>query len=243
MSGHSKWATIKRKKAKTDQARAGAWNKFIKEISVAAKMGGGDPDVNTRLRAAMLKAKSQSMPVKNIESAIKKGLGATDAAAMDELMYEGYGPEGTALIVRCLTDNKTRTVADVRNCFNKNGGNMGEPGSVAWGFDHKGVIIITEDKISEDDLFDLVIEAGADDIVTDGGIHEISTSPEEFLNVVKVLDEKGIESESSELSYVPQTPVKVTPEIGKVLMKIVEKLEDNEDVQEVYHNAEFDEVE
>ncbi|MGL1903825.1 MAG: YebC/PmpR family DNA-binding transcriptional regulator [Fibrobacterales bacterium] len=241
MSGHSKWATIKRKKAKTDSARAGQWNKLIKEISVAAKMGGGDPDSNTRLRAAIIKAKGQSMPAKNIESAIKKGLGSTDSAAMDELMYEGYGPEGTAIIVKSLTDNKTRTVADVRNCFNKNGGNMGEPGSVSWGFDNKGVIIITEDKIGEEELFDLIIEAGGDDLVAEEGIYEISTSPEDFLNVMKAIEEKGIEVESAEMSYIAQNPVKVSPQVGAKLMKIVDKLEDNEDVQDVYHNAEFDE--
>ncbi len=242
MSGHSKWATIKRKKAKTDSARAGQWNKLIKEICVAAKMGGGDPDSNTRLRAAILKSKSQSMPAKNIESAIKKGLGSTDSAAMDELMYEGYGPEGTALMVKCLTDNKTRTVAEVRNVFNKNGGNMGEPGSVSWGFDHKGIIIITQDKIGEDELFDLVSEAGADDLETEDGIYEISTTPEEFINVMKVIEEKGLEAESAELTYVAQNPVKISPQVGKKLMTIVDKLEDNEDIQDVYHNAEFDEA-
>ncbi|MGL1936442.1 MAG: YebC/PmpR family DNA-binding transcriptional regulator [Fibrobacterales bacterium] len=241
MSGHSKWATIKRKKAKTDSARAGQWNKLIKEIAVAAKMGGGDPDSNTRLRAAIIKAKGQSMPSKNIESAIKKGLGSTDSAEMDELMYEGYGPEGTAIIVKSLTDNKTRTVADVRNCFNKNGGNMGEPGSVSWGFDNKGVIIITEDKIGEEELFDLIIEAGGDDLVAEEGIYEISTTPEDFLNVMKSIEEKGIEVESAEMTYVAQNPVKVSAAVGAKLMKIVDKLEDNEDVQDVYHNAEFDE--
>ena len=159
MSGHSKWATTKRKKAKTDVARAKAWNKLIKEISIAAKLGGGNPDANPRLRAAILKSKSQSLPTKNIESAIAKGTGANSGTEMTEPMYEGRGPGGIAIMVQCMTDNKVRTVAEIRNIFNKNNGSMGESGSVSWAFTYKGVIIVDAEKYPEDQVMDLVLEA------------------------------------------------------------------------------------
>lgn len=241
MSGHSKWATIKRKKGKTDVARAKAWNKLIKEITVAAKLGGGDPDANPRLRAAILKAKGQSLPAKNIESAINKGTGAGNSDNVDEPTYEGYGPGGTAFLVKCMTDNKTRTVAEVRNAFAKNGGNMGEQGSVAWGFKHQGIILIDAETYTEDQVMDLVLNAGAADMSTDGGVHEVTTEPEAFEAVTKAIEAAKIEMMSAELTYIHSTPTKLEGDAAQKLMKLVEKLEDLEDVQDVYHNAELNE--
>ena len=241
MSGHSKWATTKRKKAKTDVARAKAWNKLIKEISIAAKLGGGNPDANPRLRAAILKAKSQSLPTKNIESAIAKGTGANSGADMTEPMYEGRGPAGIAVLVKCMTDNKVRTVANVRNIFNKNGGSMGESGSVAWAFTYKGVVLIDAEKYSEEQIMDLVLEAGADDMSTEESVHEVSTSPESFDAVTKALEAANIEMMSAELSYVPNDPIKLGHEDAQKLLRLIEKFEDDDDVQDVYHNAEISE--
>ena len=242
MSGHSKWATTKRKKAKTDVARAKAWNKLIKEISIAAKLGGGNPDVNPRLRAAILKSKSQSLPTKNIESAIAKGTGATSGTEMTEPLYEGRGPAGVAIMVQCMTDNKVRTVAEVRNIFNKNGGSMGESGSVSWAFTYKGVIVVDAEKYPEEQVMDLVLEAGAEDMSTEDGVHEISTSPEAFDAVSKALEAANIEMMSAELSYVPNDPVKLGHDDAVKLLKLIDKFEDHDDVQDVYHNAEIDEA-
>jgi YebC/PmpR family DNA-binding regulatory protein len=241
MSGHSKWATIKRKKAKTDVGRANAWNKLIKEISVAAKMGGGNPDANPRLRTAILKAKGQSLPAKNIESAIAKGIGGTSGANMEEPLYEGYGPSGCAILVQCLTDNRTRSVADVRNIFAKNGGNMGEQGSVSWSFKKKGVIIVDAANYPEDKVMDLVLESGATDMVTEDAIYEIETTPEAFEAVTKALENAKIEMLSAEITYAPENTVKLEGDDAQKLLKMIEKLEDNDDVQDVYHNAELPE--
>ena len=230
MSGHSKWATTKRKKAKTDVARAKAWNKFIKEISIAAKLGGGNPDANPRLRAAILKAKSQSLPAKNIESAIAKGTGEGKDVVMEEPVYEGRGPGGVAIFVKCMTDNKTRTVSNIRNIFNKNGGSMGEAGSVAWAFTHKGVIDVDAEKYAEDQVMDVALEAGADDMATEDGVHEISTTPESFDAVTKALEAAGIEMLSAEISYVPNDPVKLDHADAQKLLKIIDKFEDDDDV-------------
>jgi len=241
MSGHSKWATIKRKKAKTDVGRANAWNKLIKEISVAAKMGGGNSDANPRLRTAILKAKGQSLPAKNIESAIAKGIGGTSGANMEEPLYEGYGPNGCAILVQCLTDNRTRSVADVRNIFAKNGGNMGEQGSVSWSFKKKGIIIVDAANYPEDKVMDLVLESGATDMVTEDAIYEIETTPEAFEAVTKALENAKIEMLSAEITYAPENTVKLEGDDAQKLLKIIEKLEDNDDVQDVYHNAELPE--
>lgn len=241
MSGHSKWATIKRKKAKTDVGRAQAWNKLIKEISVAAKNGGANPDSNPRLRTAILKAKGQSLPAKNIESAIAKGVGGNSGSVMEEPMYEGYGPAGCAILVQCLTDNRTRSVADVRNIFNKNGGNMGEQGSVSWSFKKKGIIIIDSSAYPEDKIMDLVLDAGATDMATEGDVHEVETTPEAFDAVTKALEKDGVEMLSAEITYAPENTIKLEGEDVQKMLKIIEKLEDNEDVQDVYHNAELPE--
>jgi YebC/PmpR family DNA-binding regulatory protein len=243
MSGHSKWATIKRKKARTDVGRAKAWNKLIKEISVAAKMGGGNPDANPRLRAAILKAKGQSLPTKNIESAIAKGVGGNNGANMEEPMYEGRGPAGCAILVKCLTDNRTRSVADVRNIFNKNGGNMGAEGSVAWEFKYKGVVMVDAEAYPEDQVMDIVLEAGASDMSSEDGAHQIETSPEAFEAVTKALEAAKIEMLSAELSYVPDNTVKLEGADAEKMAKLLEKFEDLEDVQDVYHNAELPEDE
>ena len=241
MSGHSKWATIKRKKAKTDVGRAKAWNKLIKEISVAAKMGGGNQDANPRLRTAILKAKGQSLPAKNIESAIAKGVGGSSGANMEEPMYEGYGPNGCAILVQCLTDNRTRSVADVRNIFGKNGGNMGEQGSVSWSFKKKGVIVVDAAVYPEDRVMDLVLDAGASDMATADDVHEIETTPETFEAVTKALENANIEMLSAEITYAPENTIKLEGEDIQKMLKMIEKLEDNEDVQDVYHNAELPE--
>ncbi|MDR2554290.1 MAG: YebC/PmpR family DNA-binding transcriptional regulator [Fibromonadaceae bacterium] len=241
MSGHSKWATIKRKKAKTDVGRANAWNKLIKEISVAAKMGGGNPDANPRLRTAILKAKGQSLPAKNIESAIAKGIGGTSGANMEEPLYEGYGPNGCAILVQCLTDNRTRSVADVRNIFAKNGGNMGEQGSVSWSFKKKGIIIVDAASCPEDKIMDLVLEAGATDMATEDAIYEIETTPESFEAVTKAIENAKIEMLSAEITYTPENTVKLEGDDAQKLLKMIDKLEDNDDVQDVYHNAELPE--
>ncbi|MCL2100801.1 MAG: YebC/PmpR family DNA-binding transcriptional regulator [Fibromonadales bacterium] len=243
MAGHSKWANIKRKKAKTDFGKAKAWNKLIKEISVAAKLGGGSPDANPRLRAAILKAKGQSLPTKNIESAIAKGVGGNSGANMEEPMYEGYGPAGCAILVQCLTDNRTRSVADVRNIFNKNGGNMGEQGSVSWTFKHKGIVIVDAVAHPEDKIMDLILEAGATDMSTQDDVHEIETSPESFEAVTKALENANIEMLSAELTYIPENTVKLEGEDAQKLMKMIDKLDDHDDVQDVYHNAELPEEE
>lgn len=240
MSGHSKWATIKRKKEKTDVARAKSWNKLINEIVVAAQMSGGDPETNPRLRAAILKSKGQSLPAKNIESAIKKGIGDNDGKVMSELMYEGHGACATAFLVSVLTDNKTRSVADVRNAFSKTGGNMGEVGSVAWAFKHQGIIIVDGTVMEEDDMMELVLEAGADDFSAEEGVYEISTTPEDFMKVVKVLEENKIEMMSAELTYTPENTVDITAKDADKIQRLVDKLEDLDDVQDVYHNANFD---
>jgi YebC/PmpR family DNA-binding regulatory protein len=239
MSGHSKWATIKRKKAKTDVGRANAWNKLIKEISVAAKMGGGNSDANPRLRAAILKAKGQSLPAKNIESAIAKGVGGNSGANMEEPMYEGYGPNGCAILVQCLTDNRTRSVADVRNIFSKNGGNMGEQGSVSWSFKKKGIIIVDAASYPEDKVMDLVLESGATDMATEDAVYEIETTSETFETVTKALENAKIEMLSAEITYVPENTIKLEGEDAQKLLKMIERLEDNDDVQDVYHNAEL----
>jgi YebC/PmpR family DNA-binding regulatory protein len=239
MSGHSKWATIKRKKAKTDVGRAKAWNKLIKEISVAAKIGGGNQDANPRLRTAILKAKGQSLPAKNIESAIAKGLGGSSGANMEEPMYEGYGPAGCAILVQCLTDNRTRSVADVRNIFSKNGGNMGAEGSVSWSFKKKGIIVVDAQVYPEEKVMDLVLEAGASDMATEDDVYEIETTPESFEAVTKALENAKIEMLSAEITYAPENTVKLEGEEAQKMLKMIEKLEDNEDVQDVYHNAEL----
>ncbi len=243
MSGHSKWATTKRKKARIDQARAKVFNRIIRELTVAARAGGSDPDANPRLRAAVLKAKAANMPAKNIEANIAKGAGELEGVQYTEITYEGYGPGGTAILVDTVTDNRVRTVAEVRHAFSKHGGNMGEANSVGWMFKSKGVITVPKDKIEEDALFELATENGAEDFDASGDEYEIRTEPENFHAMVDALQKKGFEPSSSELVKVADNMIKVTGEDAAKALRLLEMLDDLDDVQNVHTNAEFDQQE
>ncbi|MBQ6568175.1 MAG: YebC/PmpR family DNA-binding transcriptional regulator [Treponema sp.] len=241
MSGHSKWSTIKHAKGIADAKRGQLFTKFIKEISIAAKMGGGDPASNPRLRTAMLKAKAASMPKDNIERAIKKGTGELGATSYEELVYEGYAPGGVAVLVEVLTDNKNRAAANVRNFFTKNGGNLGTSGSVSRMFDRKGVIEYDAEKVSEDEIMEVALEAGADDITTEDGVTTVTTDPSSFDKVLEALQAKNFESLSAEVSMVPQAYTAVDADTAKKVAKLVSKLEEDEDVQNVYTTVEYPE--
>jgi YebC/PmpR family DNA-binding regulatory protein len=240
MSGHSKWATTKRKKAVIDAKRGKMFTKLIKEITISAREGGGDPNGNPRLRLAVDNAKSANMPQDNIERAIKKATGELEGVSYHELTYEGYAPAGIALLVEVATDNKNRTVAEVRHIFSKNGGTLGETGSVAWMFHRKGVITLPKQNKSEDEIMELVLEAGADDLQTEEEFYEIQTSMEAFENVRKSLLNKKLTIENASLQWVAQNPVRVTGESAEKVIKIIEALEDSDDVQNVYSNADFE---
>ncbi|MBU4533130.1 MAG: YebC/PmpR family DNA-binding transcriptional regulator [Eubacteriales bacterium] len=238
MAGHSKWAQIKRKKAKTDAQRGKLFTKLGREIIVAAREGGGDPDGNARLKAAVQRAKEANMPNENIARAIQKGAGNLDGNAYEELFYEGYGPGGVAVLVRGLTDNRNRTSADVRHLFSKYGGNLGEAGCVAWQFQPQGVIIVDRvaAEVSEDEMTLLVLDAGADDMVTTEEAFELTTAPEELNSVRESLSNQGIEVAEAEITMVPQTLISVGDEDAERLTELVEMLEEHDDVQEVYTN-------
>ena len=239
MSGHSKWATIKHAKGAADAKRGQMFTKFIKEISIAARMGGGDPNGNPRLRTAILKARAANMPKDNIERAIKKGTGELGGASYEELLYEGYAPGGVAVLVEVLTDNKNRAAANVRNLFSKNGGNLGATGSVAYMFNRKGVIEYDAEVVSEEKLMEEALEAGAEDIQADGGILTVTTDPNDFASVLEVLQEKGFESVSAEVSMVPATYMSLEAETVRKVLKMVERLEEDDDVQNVYTNLDI----
>ena len=244
MSGHSKWHTIKHKKGALDAKRGKIFTKLIKEITVAARTGGsGDPDSNARLRKAVNDAKGQNMPNETIDRAIKRGTGELEGVSYDEITYEGYGVGGVAMLVETMTDNRNRTVAEIRHLFSKNGGNLGEAGSVAWMFDKKGLIIVDKDSRSEDELFELVIEAGADDLQDEGDVFEIYTAPENFHAVDQAIRAAGIEPQVSELSMIPQNYIKLEGADAKQMLKLYEAIDDNEDVQKVYANFDIDESE
>jgi len=237
VSGHSKWSTIKRKKGAIDAKRGKIFTKLIKEITVAAKMGGGDPDANPRLRTAILSAKSENMPKDNIDRAIKKGIGDVDGAIYEEILYEGYGPGGVAVLVETMTDNKNRTVADVRYYFNKSGGNLGESGCVAWMFDKKGVIVVDKETISEEELMDLALEVGAEDVVEEDATFQVVTEPEDFNEVVENLVKRELVFMEASVSMIPKNTVDVTVEkTARSLLKLLENLEDHDDVQKVHAN-------
>lgn len=240
MSGHSKWATTKRKKARIDQARAKVFNRIIRELTVAARSGGSDPDANPRLRAAILKAKAANMPQKNIETNIAKGAGELEGVQYTEITYEGYGPGGTAILVETMTDNRVRTVAEIRHVFSKKGGNMGEEGSVSWMFKTRGVITVPKDKIGEDDLFEFVTEHGAEDFDASGDEYEIRVEPDKYHGLVDALTKKGLEPSSAELSKIADNMIKVTGEDAAKAMALLEAIDDLDDVQNVHTNAEFD---
>lgn len=241
MSGHSKWATIKRKKASLDAKRGKMFTKLIKEITIAAREGGGDINGNPRLRLAVDNAKAANMPADNIDRAIKKAIGELEGVTYHELTYEGYGPGGVAILVEVATDNKNRTVAEVRHIFSKNGGSMGETGSVAWMFDRKGVISFRKDNKSEDEVMELVLEQGADDLQGEDDYFEVYTPVENFEPVRKSLADKKCNIENASLQWIAKNLIAVSGEEAEKIMKLIETLEDNDDVQNVYTNADFDE--
>ncbi len=243
MSGHSKWATTKRKKAKIDSARAKVFNRIIREMTVAARLGGSDIEGNPRLRSAVLKAKGANMPAKNIETAIAKGAGELDGVQYLEITYEGYGPAGTAIMIDTMTDNKVRTVAEIRHIFSKAGGNMGEPGSVAWMFKSKGIVTLAKDAIGEEALFELVTDAGAEDMDSSGDEYEIKVEPEHFSKLVDALQKKGLTPLTAEVSKIAENMVKVTGEDAEKVLGLLESIDEQDDVQSVHTNAEFDQKE
>ena len=239
MSGHSKWATIKHAKGAADAKRGQMFTKFIKEISIAARMGGGDPNANPRLRTAILKASASNMPKDNIERAIKKGTGELGGAVYEEKLYEGYGPNGVAILVEVLTDNNNRAAANVRNIFNKTGGNLGATGSVSYMFNRKGVIEYDAEVVNEDEIMEAGLEAGAEDITNEDGIITVTTDPNDFNTVLEALQGKGYESVSAEISMVPDTYIALDNEGATKVQKLIDRLEEDDDVQNVYSNADF----
>src|SRR4051794_31289535 len=240
MSGHSKWSSIKHQKGAKDAKRGALFTKLARAIQVAAKEGGGDPEGNAALANAIQRAKDQSMPKDNIERAIAKGTGAdADAESFETVVYEGYGPAGVAILVEALTDNRNRTGSEVRHIFSKSGGSLGEPGSVAWQFEKKGTIVVDAERFSEDDLMP-AIEAGAEDISGDEGLWEIVTEPSDLTAVREALEQAGVEIESAQLAMRPTTKVQVEEgEVGK-LMRLIEQLEDQDDVNAVHANFDVD---
>ncbi|MFO7639267.1 MAG: YebC/PmpR family DNA-binding transcriptional regulator [bacterium] len=243
MSGHSKWATIKHKKAKTDAARGKAFSKLIREITTAARMGGGDLEANPRLRTAVDSARAINMPADNIDRAIKKGTGELPGVSYEEVTYEGYGPGGVALLVKVLTDNKNRTIAEVRHVFDKYGGNMGAAGCVAWQFKPQGLIVVARDKADEDTILSLALEAGGDDVQTDSGGYSIITSIDDLEGVKRALKEAGIEWVSAEMTQIAANTVGLGDKDAARVLKLVDLLEDLEEVQQVYANFDIpDEV-
>jgi len=243
MSGHSKWHSIKYKKAAQDAKRGKMFTKIIRELVVAARIGGGESETNPRLRKAIADAKGVNMPSDNIKRAIMKGTGQLEGTTYEELSYEGYGAGGVAILVETLTDNKNRTVSEVRYIFSKNGGNMGESGCVAWMFSRKGYIVVEKTKASEDELLDLILEAGAEDLREDGSNFEIFTEPDDFEAVVNALQENNIEMAASNLGYIPQNYVKLEGKQAQQLLRLMEELEDHDDVQNVWANFDIDDEE
>ncbi|HEX8248861.1 MAG TPA: YebC/PmpR family DNA-binding transcriptional regulator [Pyrinomonadaceae bacterium] len=244
MSGHSKWHTIKHKKGALDAKRGKIFTKLIKEITVAARTGGtGDVDANARLRKAVNDAKAQNMPIDTITRAIKRGTGELEGVNYEEITYEGYGVGGVAVMVETMTDNRNRTVAELRHLFSKNGGNLGESGSVAWMFDKKGYIVVDKDAKAEDELFEIALEAGADDMQTEGDVFEIYTAPENFEAVNEAIKAAGIEPQAAEVSMIPQNYTALEGADAKQMLKLYEALDDHDDVQKVYANFDIDESE
>jgi YebC/PmpR family DNA-binding regulatory protein len=239
MSGHSKWATTKRKKAVIDSKRGKIFTKLIKEITISAREGGGDPAGNPRLRLAIDNAKAANMPADNIERAVKKATGELEGQTYSELTYEGYAPAGIALIVDVATDNKNRTVAEVRHIFSKHGGGMGESGSVAWMFNKKGVITLPNQGKTEDEIMEIIIDAGADDMQTEEDFFEVQTSLENFENVRKALLDKKITVDNASLQWVAKNTIPIKGEDAEKVIRLIETLEDNDDVQNVFTNADF----
>jgi len=243
MSGHSKWHSIKHKKAAADSKRGKIFTKLIKEMSVAARIGGGDVDSNPRLRTAVAAAKAVNMPLDNIKRAIMKGTGELPGQSYESVTYEGYGPGGAAVLVECLTDNKNRTVAEIRHHFSKHGGNLAESGAVQWMFERKGYVTVSKEKASEETLLELALEAGADDLKSEGDSYEIYTSFESFEAVRAAITDAGIEPETSEITMIPTNGLRLEGKKAEQMLKLMEVLEDHEDVQNVYANFDIDESE
>ncbi len=243
MSGHSKWATIKHKKAATDAKRGKQFTRIIKEIMIAARAGGGDADANPRLRKAVTDAKAASMPADNIKRAIMRGTGELEGGQIDEITFEGYGPGGAAVLVQVATDNRNRTVSEIRHAFSKNGGNLGEVGSVAWMFERKGQIIIEKDKAGEDQLMNLALEAGAEDMRDDGEDWEVISSPEAHEAVLEAIKKAGIVPASEEIAMIPKNLTKLEGKNAAAMLRLSEALEEHDDVQNVYSNFDVDEKE
>lgn len=243
MSGHSKWATIKHKKAATDAKRGKMFTRIIKEIMIAAR-NGGDPDMNPRLRTAIIAAKGVSMPADNIKKAVLRGTGELEGGQIDEVTYEGYGPGGTAVIVNVATDNKNRTVSDIRHCFGKNGGNMGEQGSVSWMFERKSqIILMKEGAPDEDTLMGIVLDAGADDLRDNGDSWQVLSAPENHEAVALALEKAKVKTEDAAIAMVPKNLIKLEGKNAAAMLRLHEALEDNDDVQNVYSNFDIDESE
>jgi|SRR5438876_3694268 YebC/PmpR family DNA-binding regulatory protein len=242
MSGHSKWASIKHKKGALDAKRGKLFTKFIKEITVAARSGGGDPDGNARLRKAIADAKAGNMSNETIERATRRGTGEEAGVHYDEITYEGYGPGGVALLIESMTDNRNRTVAEIRHLLAKNGGNLGEAGSVGWMFEKKGYIVVDKAAKPEDELFELAIEAGADDLRDDEDNFEIITSPDNFESVLSAVKSAGIVPQVAEVEMMPQTYIKLEGQEARQMLKLMEALEDHDDVQKVSANFDISEA-
>jgi YebC/PmpR family DNA-binding regulatory protein len=236
MSGHSKWASIKHKKAATDAKRGKVFTKVIKMITVAARNGGGDINTNPSLRLAIQKAKEANMPADNIDRAVKKGTGELPGVSYEQVSYEGYGPGGVAFFVDGLTDNKNRLTAEVRNIFSKSGGNLAGSGAVNWLFEKKGFFVINKSDISEDKLMTVALDAGAEDMSQETDTYEIKSQPQDYEKIKKALENNNIKIESSEITMIPKSTVKVTGEQAKQVLRLVEQLEDNDDIQNVYSN-------
>jgi YebC/PmpR family DNA-binding regulatory protein len=237
MSGHSKWSTIKHKKAAADAKRGKAFTKLIKELTVAARLGGGDPEANPRLRSAIASAKAENMPKDNIDRAIKKGTGELEGVSYEETNYEGYAPGGVAVLVDVLTDNRNRAASEIRHIFTKNGGSIGEAGCVAWMFDKKGYIVVKKDKADEDSLMEAALEAGAEDVKEQDSEFEVIAAPEDFTAVRDTLDEQGFEYEMAKVTMFPQTTVQIEdPATAQKVLKLMDALDDCDDVQDVYAN-------
>jgi YebC/PmpR family DNA-binding regulatory protein len=236
MSGHSKWATIKRSKGKADAARGRIFNRLIREITVAARMGGGDINANARLRSAVTSARMQNMPGKNIDNAILKGTGKLEGVSYEDVTFEGYGPGGVALLIECMSDNRNRTVAEVRHILTKHGGNLGQTNSVAWMFKSKGIILVPKEGITEDQLMEIVLDAGADDLSSEGEEVEITTSFEAFEPVRHALEKANIKPSSAEITKIGENPVQLEGDSASKVIKLVDALDELDDTQHVYAN-------
>ena len=243
MSGHSKWHTIKHKKGAADAKRGKVFTRIIKELTVAARGGGGDPDSNPRLRTIIAEAKSVNMPADNIKRAIQRGTGELPGVSYEEVTYEGYGPGGAALIIEALTDNKNRTVGELRHLLGKYGGNLGESNSVAWMFNKKGYIVVEKSKANEDTLMSAALDAGADDLQDDGDNWEVMSAPEAFQQVLEAIKALGIETAAAEIALIPQNYIKLEGKTAQQMVKLMEAVEDHDDTKKVWSNADIEEKE